>query len=465
MIVLSLFYLKKHLMKRTILIFLFLLLIQSKIFSAETSVVTDSVVYVKSVNYYSNVKDKEHFYDHFVRILAGDKYSKHESYLSLRRLQELKQFDFVKLVEEFEGDSVNLNYYINEARKYELRPFGSFLSKPDTVLNQAYLTLSFTVKNNFKNNTDVFFRIYYGLPIGYTNLPTFITGLSYHKFTVGVYNNYISKYFLSASLSGEYEYISSSQKWGVDERLLSVYGDFGKRFDNNKLSMDAGYLIRKSFFPEDENSLLSHNRYPKFALNWEFDNKDAEHYYSERSMFKASLIKYGLPIEDSLGVDYFKGDLRAKFITSFKGFKFLTNLYVQSLFFINDISLDQYLYVGGLSTNRGYVRNSIPNVDESDLAGVGGKYFDGFQAELRHSLFRFGPHQNFFLGYLTAFVDAGIWVDYTRVLMPSDTESKYYSYGGGLRFYFSRIKAYWNVDASMNKSGEFLLSVTNGMNF
>ena len=101
-------------MKKISLILILIITTASNLFAIDSTEVVDSIFYIKEVNYFSNVKGKEKFYDHFVRISKGTKYTKHDSYMSLRRLQELKQFSFVKLVEEFEKDSVVLNFYITK---------------------------------------------------------------------------------------------------------------------------------------------------------------------------------------------------------------------------------------------------------------------------------------------------------------------------------------------------------------
>ena len=426
-----------------------------------------SAVFIKKINYFSNKEGKEHYYSHFVKLKLGEKYDTTSVIHSVRRLEELDQFSRIKLVEYFEGDSVTLNYYLNESKKIKVKPHGDFIAKPDTVINQAYASLTFTLKNLFRRNSSFFLKVSHSLPVGYSNIPIIVRKYKYQQLSLGFFNEYLTKLFFTTSLYGNYSFTSSSVIHNVDEQFYSLNANMGKRFGYNKIDFQYAFFDRQSFIHNQENRPLSHNRYPRLTANWFFDNKSSEHYYAKRTTFNAGIMKYGLGEIDTLEVDFGRFYANSKFVSSLGDFKFMTNLYVTQLFMIEKISVDQYLYAGGLQTNRGYLKNSLPNPygDKVGSDSYGAKYYDGFQVEARYHLTRLGPFQNFFGNHFSSFWDAALWVDYTRVKMMDKEEDNYYSYGTGIRAYNNKIHAYISVDASLNKEEKFLISVTNGLHF
>jgi len=453
-------------LSKFILIGLFIVTLFNLSFSNQINKSELTPIYIKKINFYSNKKNKEQFYNHFIKLQVGDKYDTTEVYYSIRRLEELKQFSWIKLIEEFDRDSVTLDYYINEAKKIIVEPYGNFIAKPDTLLNQVFISLNLMLKNPFYRNNVFFINGAHSLPFGYSNIPTIVRDLQYSKLSAGFYNEYFTKYFFTGRIFANYSYMSSPQIAGVDEKYLSFNLNIGKRFGLTKLDIQCSYFDRESFSLNLEQNFLSHNRYPRLSLNWLYDNRSSSMYYSEKTMFELNLMKYGLGKIDSLGVDFYKVNVISKFVTSVSNFKFLTNLYLSRIFLIEKISIDQYLYAGGLYTNRGYYTNTLPMF--SDILGtknLGAKQYDGFQTELRYSFARFGPLKNFFLNYLSSFLDAAIWFDYTSVVLENKRELSYYSYGTGLRLYGNVLNTYWNFDVSYNKQNKYLLSVTNGINF
>lgn len=420
---------------------------------------------ISKVSYYSNVKDKEYLYHHFVRLDSGMVYDSVKVYHSVLRLEELDDIKSVRLIEYQTHSGLELNYFIEEHRNIVHYPYGSFLQKPDTVLNQAYATYKLSLVNPFYMNNSFFVEVTHSLPFGFTNVPVIVKGMPYESYAIGYTNEYFTRLLFISSIYADYIYLSSASILHRDEQTMSVAYRFGKRFDFHKMYGEAAFFDRKTY-KENSSVFINHSQYPRLGIRYVYEKKSSENLYQDKEMVDAALYKYGVGTIDPLELDFYKIFTQGVLVKTIHDFKMLFHGYAAWMLDINKDSEEQYLFAGGLKTNRGYNKNSIPFVDDGmNKMVVGSTHYRGLQSEVDYFLFRLGPIDNFYLNHLSSFYSAAVWFDYTVTESGDRKMNSYYSYGLGLRAYANKINTYWSLDYSIDKKDNPLLSLSYGLNF